>query len=558
MYDEFQRQARELLERFLKAKDVEMDELIFESPPHEYGDLGSPLCFDLAPKLRKPPISIAKELVEELDLSKSTLITSVKAVNGYVNFFLDYKRFSKELLTDVLSKGDEFGRGDNKGEIILEHTSANPDGPLHIGHGRNSIIGDCLARILRFSGYKVETQFYVNDMGKQLAHVVLGLRKLKLDESIKRDHAIATVYGKIHEMLEENPELEEEVSDLMQAYEAGDDQVVSEFTSTAELCLEGIRQSLDRMAVKHDDYVWESRFVRDLSVQKIVEKLEKTRYAKKEEVLFLDLQEFGIEKELVLKRKDGTYLYTTRDLAYHKWKSEKGQVIDVWGADHKLVAQQMRAVLKILGEEEPEFVIYEFITLPEGSMSTRRGVYISVDDLLDESVKRAFTEVEKRRPDATQDEKNRIAELVGVGAIRFNIARVSAEKGMVFRWEEALDFERQGAPFLQYAHARACRILEKAGDRSDFEVHELSDNEKKLVLTIAKFPSVVKIASDARKPSIIAGYALALADAFNRFYKFEPVLKSKEVNFRLGLVDSTRIILRNSLALLGIEAPNKM
>ncbi len=558
MYEEFRDQAMALLAATLAEKGIELEEPAFEEPPQNYGDLATALCFDLAPKLKKSPKEIADATVQKMDLSKAPLISAVKAEKGYINFFLDYQKFSRELLIRIVSMGEDYGRDGNEGKIILEHTSANPNGPLHIGHGRNTIIGDCLARILRFSGYDVETQFYVNDMGKQMALVVFGLRKIELDGSKKKDHAIAAVYAKANKIVEKNPALDEEISKLIQGYEAGDEEIVSEFKNAVGYCLNGIKETLSRLAVDHDTYVWESQFVRDSSVKRIVEDLEKTKYAKRDEVLLLELKDFGIEKELVLTRKDGTYLYTTRDLAYHLWKSKGGKVIDVWGADHKLVAQQMRAVLEILGKEEPEFIIYEFITLPEGSMSTRRGVYISVDDLVDESIRRALAEVEKRRPDAIDAEKRGIAETVGVGAVRYNIARISPEKGMVFKWEEALDFERQGSPFIQYAHARACRILEKAELTKDFEVHDLSEHEKKLVLMISKFPTIIGDASKARKPSIIAGYALTLADTFNRFYKFEPVLKSEEVDFRLNLVEVTRIALKNALALLGIVAPDRM
>jgi len=554
------KQARELLIDALKKKDIEVDKskIIIAPASPVHGDLASPLSYDLAHKLKKSPMEIAEEIVEGIDISKASMIESVAAVNGYINFSIEYKAFSKEVLSRAVSLGEEYGCDGQEGKIILEHTSANPDGPLHIGHGRNTIIGDCLARILRFSGYEVETQFYVNDMGKQLAVVVFGLGKLELDESKKNDHGIAVVYAKANKILEEDPAHNDEISKLMRSYEADDEETVSKFKNAAEYCLGGIKETLDRLGVEHDTYVWEGRFVRDKSVKKIVDELAQSKYAKKDEVLLLELEDFGIEKELILTRRDGTYLYTTRDLAYHLWKSKAGHVIDVWGADHKLVAQQMRAALKILGEEEPEFIIYEFITLPKGSMSTRRGVYISVDDLIDESIRRALVEVEKRRPDAPDEEKKKIAEMVGVGAVRFNIVRIAPEKGMVFKWEEALDFERQGAPFIQYAHARACRILEKAELKKDFEAHELSEYEKKLVSTISKLPDVIQNAADSRRPSMVASYALTLADDFNRFYKFEPVLKSKEVDFRLNLVEATRIALRNALTLLGIDAPERM
>ncbi|MDI6655718.1 MAG: arginine--tRNA ligase, partial [Candidatus Hydrothermarchaeota archaeon] len=462
-------------------------------------------------------------------------------------------------------------RGNSRGEIVLEHTSANPDGPLHIGHGRNAIIGDTLSRILRFAGYKVETQFYVNDMGKQLAVVVWGLRKFKLDKRKKSDSAIAEVYIQANKMLEadsdrklarntiflaEEPDSEKEISEMLKGYEAGGE-IRKEFEEAAKYCIKGMVETLERLNIKHDTFVWESSFVRDSSVNKIVDELKRTKFARKGEVLSLDLSSFGIEKELVLTRKDGTYLYTTRDIAHHVWKG-RHSIINVWGADHKLVAEQLKAVLKILGQKEPEFIIYEFISLPEGGMSTRRGVFVSLDELIEESVKRAYVEVDKRRKEESEEFKKSIAESVGVGAVRYNIIKVSPEKSMVFKWEEALDFERQGSPFIQYAYARACRILEKAEVGDIGRVPALGENEKSLLKIISKFPVVVEECANTRKASPLAGYALELANAFHRFYMFEPVLKSKKKEFMINLVEATKITLRNALNLLGIKPLERM
>lgn len=552
----FREDVRKSLDMALKTLGVEVPSPPLSEPPAEMGDLSSTVAFELASRLRRSPMDIARDLAA--NATKRGLIDRVDAVNGYLNFHLDYNEAAGLIIKEVLHEGDGYGRGRNKGKIILEHTSANPDGPLHIGHGRNAIIGDTLARVLRFSGYDVETHFYVNDMGKQLAVVVWGLRRFKLDLQKKKDAAVAEVYVKANQLLEEDEAAQGEIGELIKRYEEGDEDVEKEFREAAEYCLSGIRETLNRLGIGHDRYVWESRFVRDSSVSKVLEKLRKTRYAKKNEVLSLDLRSFGLEKELVLTRSDGTHLYATRDIAYHIWKANLGRVIDILGADHKLLANQLRAVHSILGVPEPEVIIYEFITLPEGSMSTRRGVFISVDDLLEESVRRAYAEVDKRRGESPRKLKEEIAEAVGVAAVRFNILRIAPEKPMVFRWEEALDFERQGSPFVQYAYARACRILEKETPPDAFSVKELSENEKALLRAIGRFPDIVEQASDSRKPSLLAGYAVDLADCFHRFYMFEPVLKSGKKDFRLNLVQAAKITLGNLLQLMGIQALEKM
>jgi arginyl-tRNA synthetase len=565
MFEEFEEQALTVLKKVMDVKEA--FDIKFEEPIEEYGDISTPVCFDLAGILKKSPKQIAEDFVEKVDAAdlKGTCIKEVKSKMGYINFYLDYEKIAPKLIKRVRDKKDEYGRGkieENKNKnVIVEHTSANPDGPIHIGHARNAIIGDTLSRVMRFAGYDIETQFYINDMGKQLAVVVWGLSRDRLDETKKNDRAILDVYVKANEMVEENAGYQSEISNLMRKYESGDREVINQFEYAANHCLTGIKETLEKAGIHHDRFVWESTFVRDSSVKKVVERLKDTRYLKEDEVIYLDLEEFGIKKELILMRKDGTYLYTTRDIAYHIWKSERGAVIDVLGADHKLVSQQLSASLKILGVREPEYIIYEFISLPGGSMSTRKGVFISMDELIEESIKRAYMEVEKRRPDDSVKFKKDIAENVGIGAVRFNIVRVSHEKAITFRWEDALDFESQGAPFIQYAYARACRILEKDEKGSlqeDFLISGLTKNEKRLIKAISKFPYVVKNSASSRRPSLLANYVIELANTFHRFYMYDRVLNSEAETFRLNLVYATKVTLENSLNILGIKPLEKM
>lgn len=554
MFEEFTAQFLSELEKVKKRRRIKW-EITVEEPPLGLGDAAAP-CFELAPILKKSPKDIAEELSAEIE--PSGLIKEIKAINGYINSYLDYEKLAPVLINKIKSEGNDYGRGCEKGKFVLEHTSANPDGPLHIGHGRNAIIGDSLARIMRFSGDEVEVQYYINDMGRQLAIVVFGLETKRPDKSLKKDSAMLEVYVSANRSVEEDPDLEQRISDLMKGYESGDAQVKERFEHAVDYSLDGIKETLERLSIKHDTFVWESTFVRDHSVKKVVEALEGTEYFNEIEVACLDLKSFGIEKELVLKRRDGTYLYATRDIAYHIWKSKRGKVIDILGADHKLVSSQLSRALEILGERAPELIIYEFISLPEGGMSTRKGVFVSLDELISESVKRAYSEVDKRRPDESEEFKSKIAESIGIGAVRFNIIRISPDKAMVFRWEDALDFEKQGSPFIQYAYARACRILEKERPKEDFEIMGLKETEAALLKLLSKFPGTVKEAALYRRPALVAGYASELSSAFHKFYMFEQVLKSREKDFRLNLVCVTGIVLKNTLDLLGIRAPEKM
>jgi arginyl-tRNA synthetase len=470
-------------------------------------------------------------------------------------------------LDDIDKKGNNYGRGDKKNiKIILEHTSANPNGPLHIGHLRNAIIGDCLKRILEFYGYEVETHYYVNDMGRQMALVVYGIDLFGLDKEKKKDHAIAETYIKINKYLEEHPEEEEKILELMREYEDAlekdeDNEITKKFEFAVNYALDGIKETLNNLNIKHDTFVWESSYVRNGLVKEVIKKLMETGKVIKEETYMLDLSEFGIKKKMVLARANGTSLYSTRDIAYHLDKLSKCDIgIDVLGADHKLTAEMVKSALKLLGSRVPEVIFYEFISLPEGSMSTRRGRFISADELLEEAIKRAKEECNKRG--VGED----IAYDIGLGAVRYNIARISPEKPMVFKWEEALDFEKVGCPFIQYAHARCCRILKEAENKGIKDEalfnYELTKEEKELIKMLDEFKDIVKESAENRKVHVLANYLLELAKAFNRFYANCPILLEKvDDNIkksRLKLVKSTKTVLETGLGLLGIGCPGRM
>jgi arginyl-tRNA synthetase len=253
-------------------------------------------------------------------------------------------------------------------------------------------------------------------------------------------------------------------------------------------------------------------------------------------------------------------VYGARDLAYHAWKAANfDRIIDVLGADHKLIGGQLICTLKLLGEKAPEIVHFEFVSLPEGSMSTRSGKFVSADDLITEVTRRAYEEVTIRRPELDETPRRCIAKSVALAAIRYDIVKVSPEKSTVFNWKEALDFERQSGPYIQYAHARACSILEKAGAYTDWYELE-TDQEIALAKQVAKFPAIIEKVITELRPHLLATYARELADAFNTFYHFEPVLKSegKVRDRRLTLVKAVQNTLQESLETLGIDAIRTM
>ena len=565
MYFEIENQAREAIKEAIANFDCEIEsEIRLDFPPNpKLGDLASTVSFDLAKKLRKAPNLLSVEIADLINVPD--IFEKVEAVGPYVNFFINYTKFSKALLGKIGLAYGELPSVDEK--IVLEHTSANPNGPLHVGHVRNSIFGDSLGRLLMLAGRDVETQYYVNDMGRQIAIIVFGITELglKIEEQVgdKIDHKIGRLYFKANQKLNEDESLNSHVDALIRKYEQGEDAELNKvFETVVESCLSGMKETLKRINIHHDNFVWEGQFVRSGEVTDLVNYIDREGFVRKNEVEYIDLIDFNIEKEFVLKRSDGSSLYSTRDLAYHKWKNTRGKVLDILGADHKLAAEQINVIMdKILLEEPPEVIFYEFITLPEGSMSTRKGVFISVDELVDEAVSRAKDEIKSRREDLTEDEIEDIAEQIGIGAIRFFIAKLSPEKHITFKWEEALSFER-GCASIQYAHARATKLLANSGkDPSELSVDDSwvpDSHEKDLVRTIAKFPQVIEEAANKKRVHGITQYCQDLANSFNKFYKAEQVIGSDVEDTRLVLVDKARITLRNALNILGVSAPDKM
>jgi arginyl-tRNA synthetase len=577
MFLEFKREVERVLRDALQKASLNYEGLDLDLEESEHADISSRAAFSLARVCHKPPANIAADIVSHIVIpAEDTFIADAVAVGPYINFSVN-DSFLQKTLQGI--RGGIEQPGQEKGKIIIEHTSANPDGPLHVGHLRNAVIGDVLVRVLKRAGYEVETQYYVNDMGRQIALVVWGAERMAYDETKKADHAVAEVYIAANRLIEQNDEFLKEVEELMRKYEAGDEAVMKKYEAAVKKCLSGIQASLERLQIRHDVIVWESDFVRGGTVEAVIEEL-KQKGDIKHDGSALVLQLEGIEKALVIQRTDGTSLYTTRDLAYHRWKATKGdRVIDVFGKDHELVSQQLVKALELLDVRVPEFVIFEFVSLPTGSLSTRAGRYISVDELMDKIEERAYQEVAKKRDDLDERRKQEIARKVGIGALRYDMVKVSPDKHILFNFDEALDIEKKGAPFIQYAHARACSILRAVEERgsavSPYRARELAGpsptedynatllaerSELELIKKLSKLSSTIDEAVSELKPHLTAKYARELAESFNLFYKDCPVLNADEElrKSRLVLVDCARIVLSAVLDMLGIEAPSEM
>jgi arginyl-tRNA synthetase len=539
------------------------------------GDIAYP-AHRAAAVAKAPPTEFAGRLARAF--APSPLIGSASAKGAYVNFRIDPIRLTSATLSAVLERGAEYGHRPAAGPpASIEHTSANPTGPFHIGRVRNAIIGDTLARVVRAAGTPVTTQYYVDDMGRQTTMITWIWSKPRSEwpEAVRRamegegpadekpDAHHGRPYPAVSAYLKENAEAREEVAALIRQIELGS--APARHRELAEAILGGMLESLARLHIRFDEFVWESDFLRDGSVERVLERMRHAPHAVQEEngAWAIDASPYGLPKEsnrIVFQRADGTSLYVLRDVAFHLAKFVRfDRVVDVLGQDHQLHARTLDALLHEIGESRtPSCLIYQDITVPEGGrMSTRGGSAVWLDQLLAEAVTRARREVLARREDLPESDVDRIAEAVATGAIRFHIVRVAPEKPVVFRWEDALSFEGRSGPFVQYSYARASSVLRKA-ERDlgpyPFEPGQLSDvEERALVRLLARFPRSVAYAARTMHVQSIAGYAHELADQFNRFYHAVPVLRSgDERASRIALVAAVRQTLGNALELLGI------
>ncbi|MFC7224349.1 arginine--tRNA ligase [Halalkalicoccus sp. GCM10025322] len=581
MFLSLREQAERAMADALSAMGLPTDDLGIEEPPEDVeAVLASSVAFRLAGEAGRAPSEIAAEIAETIDPGEYGYVERVEARGPYVNVLASETYYADTL---EAARDEGYGRLEPTGErVVVEHTSANPTGPVHVGRARNPIIGDAIVRLLDFAGHDVEAHYYVNDAGRQMAvftwaYETFDESELPEPEREKADYELVRYYRAGNAFLEEGPEAEveaaeAEIASIMQGLESGDEATYERVGRVVEGVLSGMRESLSRLPAEFDEFVKETRFIRDGSTEELVERLKELDEAVYEEEAWqLDLSERGIEKNLVFLRSDGTSLYPTRDLAHHEWKLENfDRAVTVLGEDHGLQAQQVRTTLELLDNDtEPlDQVLYSYVNLPEGKMSTRAGTGVDLDDLLDEAVERAREEVESRldtriRDDELdEDDVERIARQVGIGAVRYDVVSKQPSKAITFEWERALNFEAQSAPYVQYVHARTCGILSEADVEPgtvDPAVLETAE-ERDLLEVIARFPATIEEAAEDRQPHQVATYTREFAETFNAFYRECQVLsEDRELSeARLALVAASRHTIANALSVLGVEAPDSM
>ncbi|MCL4340887.1 MAG: arginine--tRNA ligase [Candidatus Thermoplasmatota archaeon] len=490
-------------------------------------------------------------------LSGKPYIESVSLDGPYINIKINPSAMLRELDESVQIKGQFPDTFQDPERVSVEHTSTNPTGPLHVGRIRNTLLGDSIARILGRYGYRVTTQYFVNDSGRQIMALYEAYRRYNSGKKPDME-TILSGYQRIYGEMDKDPTIENDIKDLMNRYESGDVELMDRIKTIASVALDNINASLKNLDVKIDDYTWESDFIRSGELVEIIDSF--SEILKEEDGAKYILNRD--EEKIFLRRGNGTSLYFTRDIAYHKYKARTYDwIIDILGEDHKGHAKNLQFVLKDLMDlpNRIDFVFNAYVSLETGKMSTRKGNAVTVNELLERTREEALKIVSEKRPDLPREKLENISGSVAKSSIRFNIIRINANKQVVFRWSEALNFEGDSAPYIMYSYARACGILKHAGN-SKPNYDNIVKQERDLIVSMYQYPYRIMEAKDSLRPDIIANYTLDLVKKFNDFYRECPVSNSDEKTMgkRIRIVQIYKNIMEDVSKILGIELLEEM
>ena len=615
------------LNKILHEMSLESISFTVEPAKPGFGDVSSNVSFLLAKHLKKSPKDIADMLSEKYQKQIHTLVLKVEShPSGYLNFFADWKRLNQLVLSESFLP--EFGDVDigNQSTIVVEHTSVNPNKALHIGHVRNIIIGDTISRILKKANYKVNVLNYVDDSGLQVADIIVGFKHLGFDEEPpegkKFDHYCGDdVYVKTTEKYESDSSLEQTRKDVLKSLEDGTSDVAKFADVITRRVLTNQLETCWNLSVFYDCLNFESQIIRSGLWDKIFEKLKEMNLIKfendgKNKGCWVIPGE-GKEEDKVIVRSNGTATYIAKDIPYAAWKlglledpfyyqkfeKEQPDSVPLWQTTltkqedsvqdftgDKVItvidsrqARLQKIITSLMGKFKsiPNAYVhlgYESVTLSsetakilglntdgkQAQMSGRKGLYINADSVYDLLKEKTIEETKKRHPEMTLSEINSIAHSVSVGTLRYEMIKQDLDKIITFDLTKSLSLEGDTAPYIQYTHARASRILEKSGKKPSIEIDFSLLSEKselELVKEIGLFGLQVRDAAKNLSPKVISRYCHDLAVAFNAFYEKVKVLDLDDEeleNSRICLVGSFKLTLERALSLLGITAPEKM
>lgn len=567
MFD-FKQAIAALIETSTEGLTVEEIKASLELPKQaEHGDFAFP-CFKLAKTMRKAPPVIATELAEKI--SSADFLEKAEAVAGYVNFTLDKAFMAKAILTSIEAEKEAYGSwtiGNGK-RVIVEFSSTNIAKPFHMGHIRSTMIGNALYRIYKFMGYDTVGINHLGDYGTQFGKLIVAYKKWGVKEAVEANPIpeLLTLYVKFHEEAEKDPTYEDDARAWFKKLEDNDAEAYELWSWFREVSLKEFDRVYGMLDVHFDSYAGES-FYSDKMPAALTEMREKGIMTNSEGAEIVDLEPYGMPPALITK-KDGSSLYITRDIAaaiYRKAHYNFDKNIYVVGSAQKLHFQQWMKIVGLMGNEwvkDCVHVDFGMVGLEEGSMSTRSGRIVFLEDVLKTAVEKTRQIIEEKNPNL--ENKEDVATAVGIGAIVFQELSNNRIKDYTFSWEKSLAFEGETGPYVQYTHARACSLLRKAPEgwnNGSIDYSKLTEKaEVEVLRMLRRFPDVVKDAAEKYEPSLVTRFIVDLAQDFNRFYHDHPILVEDQelAKARLALVSGVRQTLKNGLYLISVKAPERM
>lgn len=563
----------QIAEGLARETGLDAKDLLYkiETPPdRKMGDYAFP-TFMLAKTMRKNPAVIAQELKEKL--SDVEGVREIAVAGPYLNFFIDTTALAENVLKAVLEEGDRFGSSDiGKGKTtIVEYSSPNIAKPFHIGHIRTTIIGDSIKRIYKHLGYNVEAINHLGDYGTQFGMMIEAYKRWGDDDVIEKNPIpeLVKLYVRINQEAETNKELLDNSREWFRKLESGDKEAVALWQWFRDLSLDEFKRVYDMLDVEFDSYRGES-YYSDLMLKAVDEIKAKGLLVEDQGAQIINLDKYNLPPAIIIK-SDGSTIYLTRDIAtaiFRKDTYDFYKNIYVVGSQQNLHFQQLKAILKEMGYDWADDCIhvpFGMVSLPEGTLSTRRGKVVYLEDVLNRATEKVDDILREReeKNGYTMENREELARQVGIGAVKFQELFNQRIKDYVFDWDRTLSFDGETGPYVQYTHARMHSLLEKGAfdPAKSVDVKALTlDDEKELLQQLYGFNQVIVDSHEKYEPYLVTRYITECAKTFNKYYTNTPILVEDDdiKNARLLLVYGVKNMIKIGLNLLGIEAPNKM
>lgn len=556
---------KEYLTELISNLGIDKDLIEISIPPKEgMGDYCLP-CFKVKVNDLKDPHEKAQYILYKLNIDNE-VISSAFVIGPYLNFNINKQTLSKSILERIESLKEKYG-STNEGigkSLLIEHTSINPNASPHIGRSRNSIIGDFLVRLYKFNGYEIDREYFINDIGKQIAMLLIAVKKYSDINSVTFDEMLS-LYIKINDEAKENENIEKEVFKYLNELENGNDIVRNEFKSITDICVKGQKKIFDKMDIHWDTFTHESDFVFGHITKTILDKINEKGRLKEDENgrLYVDLAGYNIPTKtpvLVLTREDKTSLYPLRDIAYTIYKMNKNNDVNliVLGEDQKVYMEQISAVMDILGYTSPKLISYSFVLLNGDKMATRKGKVVLLEDFIDATISKLKSNFNQRGTELSDNEYLSLAS----SCIKYNMLNINRGKNINFNLDDATNFTGNSAIYILYNYVRIKSILKKDNFKKDYKNLILNTKtEEQIVKKLYDFEDAVKETVKTSESSIITKYLNDLCGLFSKYYEETNILKEENSdlkNSRLLLLDSVRIVIENGTKILGIKIVDKL